>query len=141
MESTVASPANLPLGALRRIRVLLIEDDPEHAALTCAHIRDHDDSPFHIEWESNMLNAISRLSKPGIDVVLLDLGMEDLSGYKTHLAITSVAKHTPVVIYTADDSAISHDLTMGAFRYLVKGRTHPVELRQALHEAALSAPL
>jgi len=67
---------------------------------------------FGVEWKDNLSHAIKRLAKPGIDVVLLDLGMPGLSGYKTHLAITSVVgKTVPVVILTSDDSPISREIT------------------------------
>jgi CheY-like chemotaxis protein len=53
-------------------------------------------------------------------VVLLDLGMPELNGYRTHLAITTVTKKTPIVKLTPDD--VSPDITsaQGAFTYLVK---------------------
>src|SRR5580658_6035991 len=145
MERPLAEPVAIPLGFGRPMRVLLVEDDPDQAQLAYALVNGCGDGPdlFHIEWKDNILQAISRLAKPGIDVVLLDLGMLELSGYKVHLAIMPVTKRTPVVIFTSDDSAASQDITMsqGAFRYLLKNRTSPVELRQALHEAAFSAPL
>jgi len=127
------------------MRVLLVEDDPGQAKLAHVLVNGGGDGPdlFHIEWRDNILQAISGLAKPGIDVVLLDLGMSELSGYKAHLAIIPVTKKTPVVIFTSDDSAASQDIptSQGAFRYLLKNRTSSVELRQALHEAAWSAPL
>jgi CheY-like chemotaxis protein len=145
MERSLHDPVAIPLGFGRRMRVLLVEDDPDQAQLAYALVNGCVNGPdlFHIEWKDNILQAISRLAKPGIDVVLLDLGMLELSGYKTHLAIMPVTKKTPVVIFTSDDSAVSQDITtsQGAFRYLLKNRTSPVELRQALHEAAFSAPL
>jgi len=127
------------------MRVLLVEDDPDQAKLAYALVNANGDGPdlFHIEWKDNILQAISRLAKPGIDVVLLDLGMLELSGYKTHLSIAPVTKKTPIVIFTSDDTAASQGATklQGAFRYLLKNRTSPAELRKALHEAAFSAPL
>jgi DNA-binding NarL/FixJ family response regulator len=143
MEPTMPEPILLPYGCVSLVRVLLIEDDPDAAALTRAQMSGDKDVEFRIEWKQNILNAISRLAKPGIDVVLLDLGMRDLRGYNTHLAICPVTKETPVVIFTSDDSALSRSMTktQGAFTYLVKNRTSPVELRHALHEAALSSPL
>jgi CheY-like chemotaxis protein len=145
METSLADPIAIPLGFGRPVRVLMVEDDPDQAKLAHVLVNGGEDVPdlFDIEWRDNILQAISRLAKPGIDVVLLDLGMSELSGYKTHLAIMPVTKKTPVVIFTSDDSATSQDITTshGAFRYLLKTQTSSVELRQALHEAAWSAPL
>ena len=143
MEPNLTEPVEVPLGAISPIRVLLVEDDPDGAALTSAQLSEGPDGLFRIEWKDNILNAISRLAKPGIDVVLLDLGMPELNGYKTHLAITTATKETPVVVFTSDDTKVSRDITkaQGAFTYLVKRDTSPMELKQALHDAALSAPL
>jgi DNA-binding response OmpR family regulator len=120
-------------------RVLLVEDDPECAELICAQIRNDGNSPFRVEWSDTLRKAMSRLAWPGIDVVLLDLGMPEQSGHKTHSAIISmVGKRVPVVILTSDDSDCTRESTleMGAARYLVKGHVSPSELRQALLETA-----
>src|SRR5450432_3467672 len=114
------------------IQVLLVEDDPDAATLTSIQLSQYEDDIFRVEWKSNILNAVSRLAKPGVDVVLLDLGMPEVGGYKTHLAITAaVGKAIPVVIVTADDSTVSQDITriQGAANYLIKQRTSSVELR------------
>jgi CheY-like chemotaxis protein len=145
MQESLPELVGIPLGFGRPMRVLLVEDDPHEAQLAFALVNGGRDGPnlFDFEWKNNILQAISRLAKPGIDVVLLDLGMLELSGHKTHLAIMPVTTKTPVVIFTCDDSAASQEATksQGAFRYLLKNRTSPFELRQALHEAAFSAPL
>lgn len=122
------------------IQVLLVEDDPDAAAFTDAQVSLNEDDIFRVEWKNNILNALSRLAMPGIDVVLLDLGMPELGGYKTHLAIKSAAgKSVPVVILTGDDSTISQNITrlQGAANYLIKHRTSSVELRRALYEAVV----
>jgi CheY-like chemotaxis protein len=122
------------------IKVLLVEDNPEAAAYISAQVRQDQGDIFQVEWKNNIPGAISRLAKPGVHVVLLDLGMRELGGYQTHLAITSaVGKTVPVVILTADDSSVSQDITkvQGAANYLVKHRTSSVELRRALYEAVV----
>jgi DNA-binding response OmpR family regulator len=95
------------------IKVLLVEDDPEDAVLTRVQLSEGSDSPFQIEWKEDFQTAMARLQEPGIDVVLLDLGMKELQGYRTHLAIKRVSA-APVVILTSDESANSQDLTKTA---------------------------
>jgi CheY-like chemotaxis protein len=91
-----------------------------------------------VEWKSNILSAVSRLAEPGIDVVLLDLGMQELGVDGTLPAIVSVVGKTiPIVIPTSDDSTVSQEITrlQGAANYFIKQRTLSVELRQGLYEA------
>ena len=124
------------------IQVLLVEDDLDAATCTTAKVSQKLNDMFQVEWKDNVLSAISRLAKPGVDVVLLDLGMPGLGGYRTHLVIISVVgKTVPVVILTGDDSATSQHMTklQGAASYLIKHRTSSVELRKALYEAVVPA--
>jgi CheY-like chemotaxis protein len=124
----------------RPIQVLLIEDDPEAAALTLSQVS-ADGDLFKIEWKDNIPSAVTRLAEPGIDVVLLDLGLRELGGYKTHLALTPTIGKTPVVILTSDDSFVSLDISMviGASSYLIKNRTSPSDIRKALREAVFAS--
>ena len=81
---------------------------------------------------------MTRLSEPGIDVVLLDLGLPELKGYKSYRAIgIASADKIPVMILTSDERALTKDLTLGfgAAGYLLKGKTPPADLRQALRDA------
>jgi DNA-binding NarL/FixJ family response regulator len=124
------------------IQVLLIEDDLDAATCTTAKVSQKPNDMFQVEWKDSVFSAIRRLAKPGVDVVLLDLGMPGLGGYKTHLVIISVVgKAVPVVIFTGDDSATSQHMTklQGAANYLIKHRTSSGELRKALYEAVVPA--
>jgi CheY-like chemotaxis protein len=96
------------------IRVLLVEDNADAAQLARSQICSGSrHNQFQVEWKDNLQQAMIRLAKPDIDVVLLDLGMPELSGHRAHLAITSVVGTAiPVVILTSDDSAISRNLTI-----------------------------
>ncbi len=80
---------------------------------------------------------MDRLSKPGIDVVLLDLGMDELAGYRTHLAIKSVVGRMPIVVLTSDESSTSREITslMGAANYLIKQTASSVDIKSALWDA------
>ena len=120
------------------IRVLLVEDNEEAAALVQFWLAEDESDPIHVEWTKTVLDAMTRLAQPGIQVVLLDLGMPELSGHRSFRAIESVAGETvPVVILTADEGHVSRDLTLGfgASDYLVKHQTSPAQLRQALRNA------
>jgi DNA-binding response OmpR family regulator len=125
------------------INVLLVEDDPDSAELTTAQLSEGKlQGIFKIEWTDKLTTAMTRLAKPGVDVVLLDLGMPELSGYRSHVAIMSVVgKKIPVVILTSDDNGVSRHVAIGrgAANYLIKRRASPVEIRMALHDAVLES--
>jgi CheY-like chemotaxis protein len=82
---------------------------------------------------------IKILSKPGIDIILLDLGLPELDGYKSHTAISRSAPHILIVILTTDERPVSRELTLsaGAADYLVKGEVSDYELRRAIRVAFL----
>jgi len=129
-----------PAPAARPIHVLLVEDDPDAAALVRLGLEDSS-SPFRVEWSPNLLGAKSRLTKPGVDAVLLDLGLPELKGSLSYRAIEAAAdQQTPVVILTSDDRPNVRRLTMawGASDFLVKGQSTPSQLKTALYKAVLN---
>ena len=120
------------------IQVLLVEDNVEAAWLVQTWLQWTGGERFRVEWTRNVEEAMKRLSQPGIEVILLDLGLPELNGYRSFGAIKAVAEnHIPVVILTADDSLLSRDLTVGfgASDYLLKGRVSSEKLRQSLFDA------
>ena len=135
-------------GTARRIRVLLVEDDPDSAELQRTLLTVNSADPFEVEWCSNLTTAMIKLAEPNFDVVLLDLGLPELSGYTSLRASELVAADCiPIVILTADESKVTRDLTVGygsaprnpakphAVAYLVKGRTSGDELRRTVRAA------
>ncbi len=150
MEFTCTAPAPLatptpavmttyPMAAVERtIQVLMVEDDPDAAQLTKAYLTADENAAFRVEWSANLFTAMHRVKQPGIDVILLDLGMPELSGYKSHRAMEFATRRlVPVVILTADDRSISKELTLGygAADYLLKQQLSADRLRQALRAA------
>jgi DNA-binding response OmpR family regulator len=121
------------------IQVLLVEDNTEAAQLVRIYLTEDGATPFRLEWAPTLLDAMTRLAHPGIEVVLLDLGLPELTGYRSYRAIEAAAYKAPVVIYTADDSSVSRDLTLGfgAADYLLKGESSSAEIRKALRNAVL----
>lgn len=93
---------------------------------------------FRVEWTQTVLQAMTRLALPGIEVVLLDLGLPELNGYRSFRAIDAATNcKVPVVILTADDRSVSRDLTVGfgASDYLIKDHVSPAQLRESLLNA------
>ena len=152
MEVTIAAPMSgiAPPLAIYRTRtsaahplgVLLVEDNPEGADLIQAYLAGDPDHGYHVEWMSNLRDAMFRLEQSGIDVVLLDLGLPELSGHKSYRATEGMTNGwIPIVILTADDRPISRDLTMaaGAADYLIKQHSTGQQIREALHNAVLKS--
>jgi CheY-like chemotaxis protein len=127
--------------ALHPIRILLVEDDPEAADLVRIGLNEDSADPINVEWSPTIAYAINRLSEPGIDAILLDLGMPELTGYLSFSVIEAAADPViPVVILTADERPHVRQLAMarGASDYLVKGQSTPRQLRQTLRQAVQS---
>jgi DNA-binding response OmpR family regulator len=124
----------------RPIQVLLVEDDADAAALVEAYLTQDQASPFRVEWAPNLVETMIRLGQPGIDVVLLDLGLPELNGYKSYRAVeATVEGNLPIVILTSDERSLSKELTLGfgAADYLLKSKNSPSQLRQALRNAVV----
>jgi DNA-binding response OmpR family regulator len=123
------------------IQVLLVEDDPDSAELMRIGLLEDSTDPFQVEWSPNLFNAMKRLTEPGIDAILLDLGMPELKGRLSYVAIEAAADPIiPVVILTGDDRSQIRRLTMerGASDFLVKGQSTARELRQTVRQAVQS---
>jgi DNA-binding response OmpR family regulator len=148
METSFAAPASsqIVLPAEPRtqtaldwpIQVLLVEDNPEAAWLVQASLAETEVKQFQVEWAQTLYQGMKRLAVPGIEVVLLDLGLPELDGYRSFRAIQSaMGRKVPVVILTADDRVLSKELTLGygASDYLIKNRIFPFQLRESLRNA------
>jgi DNA-binding response OmpR family regulator len=124
----------------RPMQVLLVEDDAETAELVQMGLMDSTDGHFRSEWSCNLIEAMKRLEDPGIDVIVLDLGLPESDGCTSFRAIDSAAGHRlPIVIFTSDDRSVSRNMTlrMGASDYLLKHKNSTSQLRQALRGALL----
>jgi two-component system catabolic regulation response regulator CreB len=120
------------------IQVLLVEDNAEAAWLVEACLLGLAGEQFRVEWVQTLLQGMNRLRQPGVELILLDLGLPELNGYKSFRAIDAAADgKLPIVILTSDNRPASKGLTLGfgASDYLIKDRISPVQLRAALINA------
>ncbi len=106
---------------LRRVRVLLVEDNPDDAVLflRVRGPRHGDASPVHVE---TLHAAFERLDDGGIDIVLLDLSLPDASGVETVTRVLDHAPEVPVVVLTGlDDEEVGRQaIQAGAQDYIIK---------------------
>jgi CheY-like chemotaxis protein len=131
--------ATRTLTAATPIEVLLVEDDTDAAWSYVFCLTGDGGLQFHMEWAPNLSEARTRLAQPGIEVILLDLGLPEMRGYKSFLAVDAAAKgKIPVVVLTSDDRPDSRDrtLALGASAYLIKNNVSPACLRTTLLKAA-----
>jgi two-component system cell cycle response regulator len=105
------------------IKVLVVEDDPEFAAmlrvlLTEAHVGQFD--PVLVDSLGGALNS---LKNSNFDIIILDLFLPDCQGYQTFHQIAETAPDIPIVVVTGldDRSQAIQTVREGAQDYLVKG--------------------
>ncbi len=119
------------------IKVLLIEDDAE-CADALREMLTHEKSPsFEVECAKKLQTGLERLSRGGIDVVLLDLTLPDSQGLDSLEKVQAQAVGIPIIIVTglADEAHALEALGKGAQEYLVKGEVHGKMLSRVMRYA------
>jgi two-component system cell cycle response regulator len=119
------------------LRVLIVEDNPAYARLVQETLRDAEPEGFAIETASLLSEAVTRLGRGGIDVVLMDLGLPDAKGADGFARISEQFPELPVVVLTGldDEDMAMVVVSQGAQDYLVKGRAENDSLSRALRYA------
>lgn len=122
------------------IRVAVVEDDPPQLALVCRTLAAHSDLKV-VGAYSNGKEALEALidSDPAVkhaDVVLIDLGLPDLSGAEVARRLALIDRPPQLVVLTAqgERGKALEALHAGASGYLLKGNLS--ELPDAVRIAA-----
>jgi DNA-binding NtrC family response regulator len=120
--------------ANRSKRVLLIEDDPSHALMMQKCLRSLGGV---IEHARTRAEAIRLLSEDRFDVVVLDVGLPDGSGFDVHDWLREQRHAPPVVFVTADDRAehAVNAVRSGAAHYVIKRPNYLDRMLEAVGEA------
>lgn len=121
----------------RTLRVLLIEDDVDYAALVTAILKTNLHENFEIFSEGTLAEGLNRLSREVPDVILLDINLPDSSGIATLRKTVIAAVDLPIVILTghADETQAIQALHEGAQDYLVKGQNEITFLARTIRYA------
>ena len=100
-------------------RILVVEDDLEIQNFLKEYLKEHD---FHVKTAKNGTEALNLLAKSEPDLVLLDLGLPDMSG---EFVCGEMRKKNPqlaIIILTARDTPkdVIKGLNLGADDYIAK---------------------
>jgi CheY-like chemotaxis protein len=121
----------------RRFTVLVVEDDPGDVRLVRGYLAETSGVMWDIECVEQLAEAVERLKRGGIDVVLLDLHLPDSVAISTVEKVRAAAPRVPVVVLTGlgDELIGLQALRSGAQDFLVKGRSAGPLLVRVLRHA------
>jgi DNA-binding response OmpR family regulator len=120
------------------LRLLVVDDNPHDVDLVRAQLSEtHLDRPFVVESVGRLADALRRLARNDVDVVLLDLGLPDADGTQGVVRLSRDATEVPVVVLTGRDSEALglRAVQDGAQDYLVKGKVDGPVLQRSLRFA------
>ena len=124
-----------------RIRVLLIDDDPDDYALTRDLLRELPGVHYHLDWASTYEAGLDAVCTEQHDVYLVDYRLGAESGLDFLAEVRGRGNHTPMILLTGQ-SMWELDLAAmqsGAADFLEKGRLDAVILERAIRYALQQA--
>ena len=121
----------------KHIKVLLIEDNPGDARLIRQMLAEVGTALFDLEWAGQLSTGLERLTRGGIDVLLLDLSLPDSQGFDTFARAQAQAPQAPIIVLTGleDEMLAVEAVRGGAQDYLVKGQVDSHLLGRAIRYA------
>jgi signal transduction histidine kinase len=118
--------------------VLVVEDSAEHVALLRQMLATAEGvAAFALHPVESLHEALNRLKRGGIDLILLDLTLPDSDGLETFIRMIEAAPDVPVVVMSglADVALAVETVQLGAQDYLVKGHVDRHLLTRAMRYA------
>jgi diguanylate cyclase (GGDEF)-like protein/PAS domain S-box-containing protein len=117
-------------------KILLIEGNPAAADKIRAALGAADSGSFDVEWVRKLSEGLARLSKKGIDAVLLELSLPDSHGIETFDKLFLAAPDVPILILGNGNEALAKEAVgRGAQDYLLAGHLDGYSLPRALRNA------
>ena len=111
-----------------RITVLLVEDDPADArrvqdALANTDGSSSGENTFHVEWVTRLDDALERLDREGIAMILLDLTLPDGQGLDAFDQVFEAAPNALILVLSAkhNEEIARQAVQRGAYDYFLKG--------------------
>ena len=128
----------LKLSETTTINALLIEDNPDDAALIQRYLSDSPNVKYKTVHAGRLADGLESLKRVLFDVIILDLSLPDgPMGLKTFDAVHAKAAHIPIIVLTGhdDDDIAVEAVQKGAQDYLVKGLVSSPLLGRAIRYA------
>jgi DNA-binding response OmpR family regulator len=118
----------------RPIRVLLIEDNAEHADLLERLLGFSELPKFSVSVARTLVDGLAKLGSGLEDLVLLDLGLPDSSGVGTFRKVNATVPDLPIVVLSgiSDVTTAIEMVQEGAQDYLVKGHVDTQMLMRSI---------
>ena len=108
-----------------RIRILLVEDDPDDVWIMRGLLGDRWDGPFELVHIDLLSTGLKHAAENDFDVILLDLSLPDSRGLETFFKMKAcVGESVPIVVLSGydDETTAVKAVQAGAQDYLVKGQ-------------------
>jgi len=127
LDSLLVAPATT---GVQQECVLLIEDSEEAMLLVRYSLQAYGDGRYRLKWVESLSEGLVQLSKGGVDIVLLDLGLPDSSGPSGLASIREAAPEVPTLVLTGDTREETEfaAAAWGVDDYLVKDQVSGAEL-------------
>ncbi|MCG8604597.1 response regulator [bacterium] len=109
----------------QKIKILLIEDDPEDTHFIKALLIEEQEASFELECADCLQEGLTRLAaKDRFDLILLDLALPDSQGLATFDRVHAQTPQIPIVVLSGldDEEVAIKAMQKGAQDYLVKGQ-------------------
>jgi signal transduction histidine kinase len=121
----------------KRVKILLVEDNPGDALLIKVALESSDASYFELHVEKRLAPALARLRSERFQTVLLDLNLPDSNGFETVTSVQQVAPNIPVVIITGsvNEAFARKAIQAGAQDYLEKDEIRSHSLVRSIYFA------
>ena len=121
----------------RTLRILVVEDNSADADFIRELLPRQGSAGFQIESVARLAEAITRLERKDIDLVLLDLGLPDSQGLATFRKLRQAVADVPVIVLSgaSDEELAVTAVQEGAQDYLVKGMVGGSLLTRAVLQA------
>jgi len=119
------------------VRILLVENSPDDAALFRAWLEESDNKTYEIHHVGTVAGAQIALGKGTFQAIMLDLSLPDADELHGLQIIHNMAPTVPIIILTGNDNEYLalEAVESGAQDYLVKDKMDSESIRRAIHYA------